>query len=137
MWRSLRALHGAGISHGSIDAERVFVDGDVVRFADLSAATVESLPSAFEVDRAQVLVTTAVTFGTERAVAGALAALGPEGLADASSLRAASCSVEPPPTRRRRRRRSTSTMSAPRPWRPLASNAEIFSSFAASPGVAC
>ena len=85
MWRSLRALHGAGISHGSINAERVFVDGDAVTFADLSAASVESLPSAFEIDRAQVLVMNAVTFGTERAVAGALAALGPEGLADASS----------------------------------------------------
>ena len=85
MWRSLRALHEAGISHGSIDAERVFVDGDTVRFADLSGATVASLPSAFEVDRAQVLVAMAVAFGTERAVAGALTALGPDGLADASS----------------------------------------------------
>jgi hypothetical protein len=85
MWRSLHALHGAGVSHGSIDAERVFVDGDAVTFADLSAATVESIPSAFQVDRAQVLVLAAVTFGTERAVAGALAAIGPEGLADASS----------------------------------------------------
>ena len=98
-----RALHVAGIAHGSIDAERVFVDGDVVRFADLSAATVESVPSAFEVDRAQVLVTTAVTFGTERTVAGALAALGPEGLANVSSyVQQAALSAASDETRRRR-----------------------------------
>ena len=137
MWRSLRALHDAGISHGSIDAERVFVDGDVVRFADLSAATVESVPSAFEVDRAQVLVTTAVTIGTaQRGGRGARRAgpRRPRQRVDATCsqlrCRAASDETPPPPS-------STSTTSGPRPWPPLESNAESSSSFAASPGVAC
>ncbi len=85
MWRSLRALHDAGIIHGAIDAGRIFVDGDSVRLADLINGDVEPSPSAFLVDRAQLLATTAATFGTEAAVAAALAELDAAGLAEVSS----------------------------------------------------
>lgn len=87
MWESLAALHSAGITHGSIDAERVFVDGDRVLLADLAAG--EVLPASdaapFLRDRAQMFCLSAAIVGTDVAIAGALSALGSEGLADVMS----------------------------------------------------
>ncbi|HEY5875439.1 MAG TPA: lysylphosphatidylglycerol synthase domain-containing protein [Ilumatobacteraceae bacterium] len=86
IWQSLAALHAAGISHGAIDPTRIFIDGDSVRFADLSSGEIESSASALLIDRAQLLVATATTFGVDAAIAGALTALQPEGLAEVSSF---------------------------------------------------
>ena len=85
MWETLSALHAARITHGALDAERIVVDGDTVRFADFSAGEIESTPQSFLTDRAQLLATTALRFGTEPALAAAHAALGAEGLADVSA----------------------------------------------------
>lgn len=85
MWRSLHLLHSAGITHGSIDLDRVFVDDDVVRFADLAAGDTASSPDALLVDRAQLLVVTAAVMGTDEAVSSALGGLGPSGLAEVTS----------------------------------------------------
>ena len=85
MWRSLAALHAAGITHGSIEPERVFIDGESVMLADLANSEVGSPSAAFLVDRAQLLATSAVAFGTEAAIADAGEALGTAGLADVSS----------------------------------------------------
>ena len=85
MWESLAALHGAGISHGSIDCDRLFIDGDAVRIADLMTSEVGASPNSLLADKAQLLVTTATVFGTERAVEAAVATLGAEGLAEVSS----------------------------------------------------
>jgi hypothetical protein len=81
----LATLHAARITHGAIDSERLFVDGGAVSLADFSAGEIESSSTAFLTDRAQLLATTAIRFGTERAVEGALAALGADGLADVSA----------------------------------------------------
>mgnify|MGYP002681882076 CR=1 FL=1 len=85
MWHVLATLHAARITHGAIDSERLFVDGGTVSLADFSAGEIESSPSAFLTDRAQLLATTAIRFGTQRAVEGAVAALGADGLADVSA----------------------------------------------------
>ena len=85
MWQMLATLHAARITHGAIDSERLFVDGGAVSLADFSAGEIESSSTAFLTDRAQLLATTAIRFGTERAVEGALAALGADGLADVSA----------------------------------------------------
>lgn len=85
MWQTLSALHGARITHGALDSERIFVDGETVRFADFSAGEIESSPHSFLADCAQLVATTALSFGTEPAVAAAHAALGAEGLADVSA----------------------------------------------------
>ena len=85
MWESLAALHGAGISHGSIDCDRLFIDGDAVRIADLMTSEVGASPNSLLADKAQLLVTTTAVFGTERAVEAAVATLGAEGLAEVSS----------------------------------------------------
>jgi uncharacterized membrane protein YbhN (UPF0104 family) len=82
VWRSLIRLHEAGIVHGAVDGRHVAVlpdgTGALGGFAAASAA-----PSASQVraDRAQLLVTTAARVGVERAVAVAVAVLGPEDLA--------------------------------------------------------
>jgi uncharacterized protein (TIRG00374 family) len=86
LWKALDDLHDAGLTHGAIDAHRVFIDGDVVGFADLSSGEVMSGLTEPLIDHAQMLVTTTTYVGTERAVAAALAALGSERLAAASSF---------------------------------------------------
>ena len=85
MWEALADLHAAGLSHGAIDAGRVFIDGDAIGFADLSSGGVVSDPAALLIDQAQMLVTMAAIVGTERALAVAVEQLGAEGLADVTS----------------------------------------------------
>lgn len=85
-WHSLALLHHAGIAHGSIEADRLLFDGTSVRFADLGSSVVGASPQARLVDRAQLLVTLATSFGTDAAVASGLAALGTEGLLDVASF---------------------------------------------------
>ena len=85
MWRALAGLHAAGITHGAIDANHVFLDGDTVGFADLSTGEVLSNDVAPLIDRAQMLVATATLAGLDRAVAVAVDALGSDGLAEVTS----------------------------------------------------
>jgi uncharacterized membrane protein YbhN (UPF0104 family) len=84
-WAALTALHRAGLVHQRIEPRRLLVAGDAVYLADLAGAEVDSSESSRAVDQAQLLVTTAVAVGTERAVAAAHSALGVEGLAVLSS----------------------------------------------------
>lgn len=85
-WHSLALLHRAGIAHGSIDTERLLFDGTSARFADLGSGVVGASAQARLVDRAQLLVALSISFGTEAAVASALAALGTEGLLEVASF---------------------------------------------------
>jgi glycosyltransferase 2 family protein len=85
MWRSLDALHRAGITHGSIDLDRVFLADGTVRFADLASGDTTSSPAALLVDRAQLLAVAAAVMGADAAVPCALEALGPTGLAEVTS----------------------------------------------------
>ena len=77
LWSQVQRLHGIGIAHGALDAARIGVtpEGAVV-LADFSHATVAASESSLLAERAQVLVTTALLVGQERAVALAIAALG-------------------------------------------------------------
>lgn len=83
-WRSLALLHGAGIAHGSIDADRLYLHDDVVRFANLGSSSVGGSRHSLLVDRAQLIVTLATAFGIERAAASAMTALGADGLGEVS-----------------------------------------------------
>ncbi len=85
MWEALADLHAAGLTHGAIDAGRVFIDGDAIGFVDLSSGGVLSDPTTPLIDRAQMLVTMAALVGTERALAVAVEQLGRDGLADVTS----------------------------------------------------
>ena len=84
-WAAMRRLHDAGISHGGITLDRIRVEGDEVRLSDFAAAEVAPADAEFPVDRAQLLVATALRAGTERAVAAAHAALGHDRLVELTS----------------------------------------------------
>ena len=94
-WRSLALLHTTGIAHGSIDADRIYLDDDIVRFANFGSSSVGSSQHSFLVDRAQLLVTLAAAFGTERATSSALQALGADGLAEVSPFVQAAALTRP------------------------------------------
>jgi uncharacterized membrane protein YbhN (UPF0104 family) len=80
MWSAVRALHDAGITHAQLDPGRVRVhDGDVI-VSDFAASSVAATRRDELFDCAQLLVTTALVAGDDRAVAAATAALGAEEL---------------------------------------------------------
>jgi uncharacterized membrane protein YbhN (UPF0104 family) len=81
LWTQLERLHSLGIALGAFDADRLVVrpDGSPA-FADLGQATLAA-PLAIRLsERAQLLVTTALVVGRERAVSVATDALGTDGL---------------------------------------------------------
>ena len=81
-WRALAGLHDLGISHGSVDGDRIIVRADnTPALADLAEAQLAADTDAQLTDRARLLVTLALVVGHERAVASAGAVIGAEGLA--------------------------------------------------------
>jgi uncharacterized membrane protein YbhN (UPF0104 family) len=82
LWRSVAALHAAGMAHGSLDDLHLAVldDGTGV-LGDLAGATAVASEAQLRADEAQLLVATALRVGPERAVAAARAELGPDTLA--------------------------------------------------------
>jgi uncharacterized protein (TIRG00374 family) len=86
LWESLDRLHRAGIVHGQIDASTLLVDdGELPRITDLVNAQATFEPERLHGDRAQLIVTTALGSGIERAVAAATRSLPADALAAASS----------------------------------------------------
>ena len=85
-WVSLAKLGDAGIRHGAITTDHLRVVGDVVYLSDLDRAKVGSDDESRRLDEAQLLITTALLVGPERATAAALDALGPERLAAVTSF---------------------------------------------------
>jgi uncharacterized membrane protein YbhN (UPF0104 family)/membrane-associated phospholipid phosphatase len=82
-WQELDRLHRAGIAHGDVDASRVLVAAEPagrpgVQLAGMHAAVVTGDPFWQERDRVTMLVSTSLIVGNERAIAAAVAALGPE-----------------------------------------------------------
>jgi uncharacterized protein (TIRG00374 family) len=81
-WRSLGLLHNANVAHLQIDLESVAIVGDDVGLVDLSGATGTPTRDQFATDRAQLLATTAVVVGMDRAVQAAVDSLGSDGTAE-------------------------------------------------------
>jgi len=86
IWELVGRLHRSGIAHGQIDDQHLSLrrhpDGTAeVGLIDFRGATVAASTSRLRTDEAQALVTSALLTDPELAVAGALEALGPEGLA--------------------------------------------------------
>ncbi len=81
IWEATERLHDLGLAHGQIDGLRIVVrpDGSPA-LADLGKAAIAATRTALMADRAQVLVTTALSVGHERAIAAARASLGNDGL---------------------------------------------------------
>jgi glycosyltransferase 2 family protein len=83
-WEEVARLHQAGIAHGDLGRHSVVVDEDrrpwLVDFDHATAVAPERLRQA---DLVELLLSLAVRFGPDRALAGAVDAFGPEPLAAA------------------------------------------------------
>ena len=80
-WRALARLHGANVAHRRIDpATLAAVDGEL-GLVEFGSGTAAPRDDQLATDRAQLLVTTAVRLGEERALAAAHQALGRDGVA--------------------------------------------------------
>ena len=76
LWRGVGRMHRAGIAHGTLDAERLFLRADrTLVIGDFGRATGLASDAEVQADRAQLLVTTALALGTDRAIAVAAGAL--------------------------------------------------------------
>ena len=79
-WKSLAVLHEAGIRHGGITPDHLRVDADGVHLGEFNRATIDWDENSRRLDEAQLLTTTAVVVGADRAIAAAQRALGDEDL---------------------------------------------------------
>ena len=76
LWAELGALHAAGIAHSGLDPHAIVVDpAGRVRLGSFERAEPLTRMSQVDADRAQLLVTTALAVGPDRATAAALRAL--------------------------------------------------------------
>jgi uncharacterized protein (TIRG00374 family) len=80
-WQSVSQLSDANIAHGNIDPSIILVAGDGIVLTEFGEATVTPTPAQLTCDRAQLLASTAAVVGTERALAAAIGAAGPDGVA--------------------------------------------------------
>jgi uncharacterized membrane protein YbhN (UPF0104 family)/tRNA A-37 threonylcarbamoyl transferase component Bud32 len=83
LWRGVDRMHRAGIAHGALDTDRLVVRGrsdGLLVIGDFGRATAVATDADVHADRAQLLVTTALTVGTDRAVAVASRELGGDAL---------------------------------------------------------
>lgn len=78
LWVALARLHESGIAHGALHPAAIFVDDrGGVRFASFSLAQPITRLHQPDADRAQLLATTAIAVGPDRAITAALDALEP------------------------------------------------------------
>jgi uncharacterized membrane protein YbhN (UPF0104 family)/tRNA A-37 threonylcarbamoyl transferase component Bud32 len=85
-WRSLDRLHEAGIRHGSIAPSHLQVAKSDVYFVEFDRASIGWDQPSRCLDQAQLLATTAIVAGPDRAIAVAREALGVEGLTAATTF---------------------------------------------------
>jgi uncharacterized membrane protein YbhN (UPF0104 family) len=79
-WEALERLAELRVAHQQLDPDTIALLGDEVGFLELGGATVSPVSHQLEVDRVQLLATTAVLAGQERAFAAAIGAIGVEGV---------------------------------------------------------
>ena len=84
LWRGVGRMHRAGIAHGTLDADRMVVQGGRsdrrLAITDFGRATAVASDGDIHADRAQLLATTALAVGTDRAIAVASRELGGDAL---------------------------------------------------------
>jgi uncharacterized protein (TIRG00374 family) len=83
IWRAITPLHDLGIAHGQLDGERIVVRPDgAPAVGDFGGARVAAPDGAMMADLAQVLVTTALVAGPDRAIAAATDVIGNDAFAE-------------------------------------------------------
>ena len=85
-WQSLDRLHQVGIRHGGITPSNLQVADGHVHFGNFDRATIDWAATSRQLDEAQLLTSTAVAVGSERAIAAASAALGVERLTEMTTF---------------------------------------------------
>ncbi|WP_406146075.1 lysylphosphatidylglycerol synthase domain-containing protein [Streptomyces sp. NBC_01012] len=86
-WRQVQALQSRRIAHRRLTGDAILVDGrGTVFVTDLRGGEIAAGDLILRMDVAQLLTTTGLRVGAERAVAGALAVLGPDAVADCLPL---------------------------------------------------
>ena len=84
LWGGVDRMHRAGIAHGAIDANRLVVQSggsnERIAIGDFGRATAVATDADVHADRAQLLATTALVVGIDRAVAVASRELGGDAL---------------------------------------------------------
>jgi glycosyltransferase 2 family protein len=68
LWKQVALLHGAGISHGRLNASNVLVLEEGPMLVDFAAATLGAPESALDIDVAELLVACTVLVGPDRAL---------------------------------------------------------------------
>ncbi|MFI9205153.1 flippase-like domain-containing protein [Streptomyces sp. NPDC053048] len=86
-WRQVKALQSRRIAHRRLDGDALLVDrsGNVV-LTDLRGGEIAAGDLVLRMDIAQLMVTLGLRVGAERAVAAAVAVLGPDAVADSLPL---------------------------------------------------
>ncbi len=82
-WRQVGLLHGARIAHRSLSLDHIVVDGDEITIRGLDAALLASTPESRSVDLAELLVSTALVVGNDRALDAAVRNAPHDALVDA------------------------------------------------------
>ncbi len=85
-WTSLARLHDAGICHGGITPSHLQVATGGIYFGEFDRASIDWDETSRRLDEAQLLTSTAVVAGADRAIAAAVDALGAEHLATTTTL---------------------------------------------------
>ncbi|MEU9361587.1 lysylphosphatidylglycerol synthase domain-containing protein [Streptomyces sp. NPDC048301] len=86
-WRQVKALQSRRIAHRRLTGDAILVDrSGTVFVTDLRGGEIAAGDLILRMDIAQLLTTTGLRVGAERAVAGALAVLGPDAVADCLPL---------------------------------------------------
>ena len=80
-WAEVIKLHDAGLSHGHLDGDGVWVDDDgVVGLTDFTSAGIAGVAEAKQEDIVELLTASAVAVGPDKAIAAARKALGDDPL---------------------------------------------------------
>ena len=85
-WRSLARLHAAGIRHGGITPDNLQAFEGRAYLGDFDRASIAWDDTSRQLDEAQLLTSTAVAVGADRAIVAASTALGAERLTDATTF---------------------------------------------------
>jgi glycosyltransferase 2 family protein len=72
LWRQVTLLHTARIAHRSLSLDNLVIDGDTATIAGLDTAVLASSAASRAVDRAELIVSTALIVGVDRALSAAV-----------------------------------------------------------------
>jgi uncharacterized membrane protein YbhN (UPF0104 family)/tRNA A-37 threonylcarbamoyl transferase component Bud32 len=105
LWKQVVHLQAAGVAHGSLNANHIVLGEDGPVITDFSSASAAAPDQRLAADVAELLLSTALIVGNDRAITAAVRGLGADGVAAALPLlQPAALSRELRPRARRKRK---------------------------------